>query len=437
MDLSNFDESCFQALYSYRSSIGWINKVIASDVETAMTDRSGEVQIGRKFFNQSIQNLEDLAFILAHEAAHKNVALLIASELELCYRYSNLINKGWSANFLEDFFINQSLFHAIPSNLPERFYADCKNWSVVFLQRSPKLFNTLKDLTEEQENALSQFKYAAQDWYKTNDLSNLYEVFKTGCDFLALMPPDKNNQESKSLVDHSPEDLDGGEGDPQGGEGNEASEGTKNGIKLRIPLIQDAKSASRFNLNDLMQALASLSSAIGNQAKRISEASGTQRIIGYSSPQDEELVNWELENYVPWTEAVVSPQKQEIVVLFDISGSMFKYLTLLHSIRAMLYEYKTQYFAFSSIVSNISFRRHYAEAKTGFGTSLGCILQILQKLEPSNVFIITDADWKLDTKEWPIEYAENLFRKHKITIFQQGHRNIRYIGRDYFTVVKL
>ena len=61
MDLSNFDESCFQALYSYRSSIGWINKVIASDVETAMTDRSGEVQIGRKFFNQSIQNLEDLS----------------------------------------------------------------------------------------------------------------------------------------------------------------------------------------------------------------------------------------------------------------------------------------------------------------------------------------------------------------------------------------
>lgn len=92
------------------------------------------------------------------------------------------------------------MFHAIPSNLPERFYADCKNWSAVFLQRSPKLFNTLKDLTEEQETALSQFKYAAQDWYKTNDLSNLYEVFKTGCDFLAIMPLDKNNEESKSLL---------------------------------------------------------------------------------------------------------------------------------------------------------------------------------------------------------------------------------------------
>ena len=436
MDLSNFDESVFQALYAYRSSIGWINRVEAADIETAMIDRNGEVQIGRKFYNQSLQNLEDLAFILAHEAAHKNIALIIASELELCYRYSNLINKGWSSNFLEDFFINQSLFHAIPSNLPERFYSDYKNWSSIFLQRSPKLFNTLKNLTNEQEAALGAFKYAAQDWYKTNDISNLYEVFKTGCDFLVLMPVDNSN-ETKSIVDHSSDDEkdQGNELTPE--EGLQASDGDKEGIKLRIPLVNDVKTASRFNLNELMQSLASLSSAIGNEAKRLSENSGTKRIIGYTNPTDEELVNWELENYIPWSEAIVSPQKQEIVVLFDISGSMFKYLSLLHSIRALLYEYKTRYFAFSSIISGISFKRDYAEAKTGFGTLMDCILEVMQRLEPSNIFIITDADWKLNTKDWPVEYAENLFAKHKVTIFQHGHRNIRYIDHKYFKVIKI
>lgn len=146
------------------------------------------------------------------------------------------------------------------------------------------------------------------------------------------------------------------------------------------------------------------------------------------------MILWDLEIYQPWTEPMGSPESQEILVIFDVSGSMFKYLSLLNMIRSILKNHQTTYWAFSDKPNEIVFKEKYAEVITGFGTKLDAVLDILKDRQRSNVFLITDAEWQL-TKRYPIENVERIIHNHNTTLFQRGRGKISYLRAELFEEV--
>jgi hypothetical protein len=372
--------------------------------------------------------MEDFAFILGHESAHKYINLLLASEFELNYHYSILIQRGWDQNFLEDMLINQSFFHTIPSNLVERYYANTSNWSQLFLQRLLPPFNKLKQLTEIQQTKLDLYKQACQAWYKDDEIPLLFEVFKSACKFLALFPPE---DQSELLVKHEKDEEDEAQSAPVSIDpdivSSKAGSGNQLAVKLRIPYVTDFKLSHTWRMEKVIASVAEFSNQLMLEAKKLQDSNGVNRIPGYSEPTDEELISWEVEQYIPWSEPVASPQSSKIVVIFDVSGSMFQYLMLLSSIRDLLANLDVTYYAFSNILSNIDFLPQHAEVQTGFGTSLTVILELLQTLEPSNVWIVSDGVWSL-SREYPPDRAEGILSKHFVTLFQRGTSKIKHIN---------
>lgn len=431
MNLSEFNELKFQALYRYRTAIGWLNDVqLLEQPFTARVDVTTKtVEISQVFYEAFIKNVEDLAFILGHESAHNTIDLILATNLELNFYYSLLLARGWDSNFLQDFFINQMLFHGIPSNLPERYYTNTKEWPNLFLQRRLQPFERLKLETNEQESKLQEFKHACQDWYKTDDFQMLKKVFETGCQFLVLFEKPGQSDE-QPMVEHPKEETEECSGTPEQEQLTSSAGKGSAEFPLRIPLVDDFSNCP-FQLFDTQTALQSLASSIEFQTSKLQEQSGFKRFPGWSDPTDEELVSWAIEQYIPWTEGAVNPQSQPVVVIFDVSGSMFKYLAALSLIRNLLSLYSVTYYAFSNVLSTITFHEKYASVQTGFGTSLDRVLDLLKQIEPSNVFLISDAMWSLSAI-YNDEQLASLFRKHRVTLFQQGQAPIPYVPKELF-----
>lgn len=429
-------ENVYQALYRYRAVIGWLNSVeIIDEPITARVDKHSQVEIGRKFKEEHLKCIEDIAFILSHESAHKYVSLLLASDFELNYWYSRLLSKGWTENYLQDLLINQSQFHAIQSNLPERYYDQTDNWTHLFLQRNLKAFGRLTKLNEKQEDALKYFLLTCQQWYLQNELPQLFEVFKSACKFLDLFEFPSNLPQKDGLVEHKEEEEEEDcNCDPAQVDDLPAHGGGKNlgEALLNIPYVSDFKVGMSWHLESLYKSLEKLSAAIDLLAKRISDAAGQHRTIGYSGPTEEELVNWDVGIFVPWTEALVAPQTKEITLIFDVSGSMFKYLSLLHNMREILRDFDVRWLAFSSWLSKIVFKDDHAEVKTGFGTDITDIVTYLAKLDRTNVVIISDAQWRLDIKQYSVETATTIFRKHHVTLLQAAYSDIRFLPKEAF-----
>jgi hypothetical protein len=435
-------ENIYQALYRYRAVIGWLNSVeIIDEPITARVDKHSQVEIGSKFKEEHLKTIEDIAFILSHESAHKYIALLLASDFELNYWYSRLLSKGWTENYLQDLLINQSQFHAIQSNLPERYYDQTDNWTYLFLQRNLKPFARLTKLNEKQQNALDMFKLSCQQWYLQNELPQLFEVFKCACKFLDLFECPKDLPEKEQLVEHKEEEEECEECEPPSQVDNIPSHGGGKNLGealLNIPYVSDFKVGMNWHLESLYKSLEKLSAAIDLLAKRISDAAGQHRTIGYSGPTEEELVNWSVGIFSPWTEALIAPQTKELVLIFDVSGSCFRYLALLHNLREILRDFDVHWYAFSSFISKIDFKLDHAEVKTGFGTDVTDIVQMLSKMDRTNVVIVSDAQWRLDIKQYSVEIAEKIFKKHHTTLLQIAYSDIRFLPSSCFReVIKL
>lgn len=422
-------ELVYQALYLYRAVIGWINQVeIVDQPITAQIDSHSCVKIGKEFKEEYLKKAEDIAFILSHESAHKYVALLLASDFELNVSYSRLVNKGWESNFLEDLLINQSQFHAIPSNLPERYYLNCEEWSLVFLQRNLKAFDRLTNLNDKQKAGLDYFKLCCNQWYQTNELPLLFEVFKSACNFLDLFEVQKSKN---SMVTHETEAESSG-----GAIGFSKGSGTDR-LLLKIPYITDFKLARSWKLESLSKNIEKFSAEMSILAKRIQDNNGIHRTIGYSCPTEEELICWDSEIYVPWTEPLSAPQSQDIHLVFDVSGSMFQYLSALSAVKESLKDFTVHWYAFSSHLTEIVFRTTWAEVETSFGTNLTDVLALLSRLDPANIVIVSDGQWTFDQKKYPVEYAERLVAKHKTTLLQASSSEVRLLSKSVFEVIAI
>lgn len=435
--MDKFQDLAFQALYRHRAVIGRINTVETSEtIATAQVDKQGNVLLGVEFCEKYVRNMNDMAFVLAHEASHQHCRVLIASDFETNLRYSLAIQAGWGVNYLEDLLINQSLFHAIPSNLVERYYKDSE-WQYWFLQRRLELFDNLKDLPPHQQNLLQQYRHACVDWYKSADLGNLLGCFKAGIDFLLSMP---RSDTDSLMVKH--EEAEGEEGescdsssasslDPEACQGS--SDTSNSRLKLRIPLV-DTPAQHIFKADALAEAIQSMAEELAQQGRHLDEEYSPTRREGYSNPHIEELIHWDLDLYIPWSEPKADPISQSVVVIFDCSGSMFKYLTLLNTVRAIFRNRDTTYWAFSDQPDKIDFHEDYAVVETGFSTMFDAVLDILINLEPSNVYIVSDGSWRLSPK-YPPEVAEQILAKHRVNLLQQGSRKLPYIKEESFTSV--
>jgi hypothetical protein len=440
----DFQEFYLQAYYRYRHNIGYLSSVVPSEeIQTAQVDEHANVEISPKFYEDFIKTPEDMAFILGHESAHKNVNVILASDFELNWRYSILIQRGYSDNFLSDLFINQMLFHAIPSTVCERYYATCEDPILMMLQRSIKLLKECPAPDDVSQSKLKLFLLACTHWYKNNEIQLLYEVFKAACDYLSSIPPPpkKENGKGNQMDDQLMVQHKKGESDEEDQEIQDSSYHTRDSelkeskYKLRIPGILEL--ADNLHIDpSVYNQIQSFNELVESQIAKLPIYFGEKRTIGYADPAPEELVSWALEQYVPWTEPIQSMPVQKVVLIFDVSGSMFKYLTILFKIKAVLADYLTEFYAFSTFVSGIQFASDHANVYTGLGTSLDCVLELLDKLEPSVVYITTDGDWSLSKKK-PPEYLERLCHKHKITIFQQGNMKIPYLPHDLITVIPI
>lgn len=428
--MEDFKESILLALYQYRKDIGWLNSVEPSDkVKTAEVDKNKNVKIGTLFFEKYLHSPEDIAFVLAHESSHQYIQTLLAADFEINLRYSLLCNRGWDSNYLQDILINQSLFHCIPSNLPERFYCHSK-WTHWFLQRKLDPFEKIEEqitLNSHQKDLLALYRMACVDWYKSNNLIHFFEVFKKVGDFLLTFPP---QQTEDLMVSHEE-----GKADKEMDEDKEVCEDTKDELHLRIPLVEDPITNS-LRIEELRTTLTNLAENIEQKARKLEDTYSEKRQEGYGNPHIEELIEWDLGIFQPWTEPKGNPESKEILVIFDVSGSMFKYLSLLNVIRSLLKNHDATYWAFSDTPSEIIFKETYAEVKTGFGTKLDAVLEILKDREPSVVFLISDADWALG-KKYPVENAENILHQHDITLFQRGSGKIAYVSRELFEVIHI
>jgi hypothetical protein len=433
--MESFRDVAFQALYRHRSLIGHITTVeMDEQASTAQVDKYGNVQLGPQFCKDYIRNMDDMAFVLAHEASHQHCRVLIASDFETNMRYSMAIQAGWGANFLEDLLINQSLFHAIPSNLVERFYKDSE-WQYWLLQRRLEPFDQLKDLTPQQQVLLSQYRHAAVDWYKQADISLLLCCFKASVDFLLSMP---RSTTEKLMVKHGDTSEDSeGEGCDGSSDSDKPSCGASDSaaprLQLRIPLV-DTPAKYVFKAEALSEAIQSMSDAIAQQGKHLNEEYSQVRREGYSNPHIEELIHWDLGLFIPWSEPKADPISQSVVVIFDCSGSMFKFLTLLNTVRAIFKDRDATYWAFSDEPTQIDFHSDYALVETGFSTMLDAVLDILVALEPSNVYIVSDGSWRLSPK-YPPEVAEQILMKHQVVLLQQGARKLPYVKESAFTEI--
>jgi hypothetical protein len=402
-------------------------------VPTAQVDKFGNVLLGPDFCEKYVRNMDDMAFVLAHEGAHQHCRVLIASDFDTNLRYSLAIQAGWGVNFLEDMLINQSLFHAIPSNLVERFYLDA-DWQYWFLQRKLDLFDRLQDLNPHQQTMLQQYRYAAVDWYKQADISTPLACFKAAIDFLLTMPRAKTDE---TMVKHeSSEGGEGGEDAPsdscQGGDGA-SDQLASNRLKLRIPLV-DTPAQYLFKADALAESISAMAAELAAQGRHLNEEYSQTRREGYSNPHIEELIHWDLDLYVPWSEPKSDPVSQGVVVIFDCSGSMFKFLTLLNTVRAIFSGYDATYWAFSDQSDKIEFYADHAEVETGFSTMFDAVLDILQPLESSNVYIVSDGSWRLSPK-YPPEVAEQILAKHRVVLLQQGARKLPYVKETSFAEI--
>ena len=430
--MDSFRDLAFQALYRHRAVIGQVSTVeMDSTVPTAQVDRYGNVLLGEEFCKRYVRNMDDMAFVLAHEASHQYCRVLVASDFETNLRYSLAIQAGWGINFLEDLLINQSLFHAIPSNLVERFYVDSE-WPYWFLQRKLDLFDKIPDLTPTQQNLLLQFRHAAVDWYKQADIPALLGCFKAAVDFLLSMPVADTSQ---TMVKHGDEEPGCSS---SGSSSNEeactgASDQSDSRLQLRIPLV-DTPARWVFKAEALSESIQAMVDEIANQGKHLNEEYSQTRREGYSNPHIDELIQWDLGLYVPWSEPKADPISQSVVVIFDCSGSMFKFLTLLNTVRAIFKDRNTTYWAFSDRADTIEFHSDYALVQTGFSTMLDAVLDILLPLEPSNVYIVSDGSWRLSPK-YPPEVAEQILAKHRVVLLQQGARKLPYVKETAFASI--
>lgn len=430
----DFRDLAFQALYRHRAVIGRITSVEMDEkIPTAQVDRYGNVLLGNEFCDSYIKGMDDMAFVLAHEASHQHCRVLIASDFDTNLRYSMAIQAGWGVNFLEDMLINQSLFHAIPSNLVERFYAD-SDWQYWFLQRRLEQFDKLTDLSPQQKTLLQQYRYAAVDWYKQADLTTLLSCFKAAVDFLLSMPKAPTNE---SMVKHEEAGDEETETSLPSGtcekESKGASDQAGTRLQLRIPLV-DTPSHYLFKAEALAESIQAMADELANQGKHLNEEYSQTRREGYSNPHIDELIQWELGIYVPWSEPKADPISQGVVVIFDCSGSMFKFLTLLNTVRAIFSNYDTTYWAFSDQPDKIVFHEDYALVETGFSTQFDAVLEILQDLEPANVYIVSDGSWRLSPK-FPPEVAEQILTKHRVVLLQQGSRKLPYVRESSFAEI--
>ena len=419
--MDTFTELYHQAFYRYRKNIGWISNIFFNEeVSTACVDDFSNITINPTFCKDFILNLEDCAFILAHETAHKTVSTILCSNFELNWRYS-LLSEVFSTNYMQDLFINQMLFHAIPSNLPERYYESVSVWDLYMLQRSPQILKKCPTPTKELENKLKLMLLACNKWYKSADYLDLYKVFQTACDYLLLIQHSGIHPESKPeqlMVDHKKSEKE------------KISEriienGRESKFKLNIPFIEDFSALMNFD-DEVYQKIKCLSDLIEDQVAKIPDYFGNKSYIGYADPQPEELISWQLELYIPWTERFQTKPSRKVKVIFDVSGSMFPYLTLLSKVRNLLQLYEADFYSFSTIFAKIDFFQDHAETYTGAGTCLDPILTFLENTEPCLAFIITDGEWSLRKHKLQDE-INKIFEKHQVIIFQQGTSKIKYL----------
>jgi hypothetical protein len=424
--MEEYIEQSLQALYRYRKNIGWINSITFEGRNTTVCiDEFSNVDINLNFCKEYILSLEDWAFILGHEASHKTVSTILCSNFELNWRYS-LLSERFSTNYMQDLFINQMLFHAIPTTLPERYYGNQKEWDLYFLQRSPKILKKCPTNTPELLNKLKLVLLACNAWYKTADYLDLYKVYEGTCDYLLLILKSNIQPESlpeQMMVSHQKEDT-----TPDKklylSEDREDNKG-KIKFKLNIPLVEDFIDIQNHDCN-IYQKIKSLNDLIEDQVAKIPDYFGNKSYIGYADPQPDELVSWQLEQYIPWTERFQTKPALKIKVIFDVSGSMFPYLTLLSKVKHLLQLYEAEFYSFSTLLDKIEFYQDHAETHTGAGTNLDPILNFLEGLEPCLIFIITDGAWSLRKNRLPDTIVE-IFEKHKVVIFQQGISKIPYL----------
>lgn len=430
MDTSFLTEQYLQALYRYRKNIGWISSVYFDyDIATACIDTHSNVKLNPTFCETWITCIEDWAFLLGHENGHKTVSTILCSNFELNWRYS-LLSEHFGSNYMQDLFINQMLFHAIPSTVPERYYGTQPAWDLYMLQRSPKILKKCPQNTPELENKLKLMLLACNRWYRSADYIDLFKVFETACDYLLLCLTSGHRPQSKPdqmMVQHEePEKESECSIDPTDcGIPGESETTTKIKYKLNIPFVDDFSDLMNFD-NETYQKVKCMSDLIEDQVAKIPDIFGNKSYVGYSDPQVDELVAWQLEQYIPWTERFQSSPDREVKVIFDVSGSMFPYLTLLSKVQKLLQTYKTDYYAFSTILAKIEFFQDHAETYTGAGTDLDPILALLDRIEPCLAFIITDGGWGLRKKKLPDE-IQAIFEKHRVVVFQQGISKIPHL----------
>jgi hypothetical protein len=259
---------------------------------------------------------------------------------------------------------------------------------------------------------------------------------------MSLEPPPKSQDgkgsklDDELMVQHKKEESEEEEEisteESDGADGGDLKESK---YKLRIPEVVELSNNLQMD-NSVYRQIQTFSDLVESQIAKLPIYFGEKRIVGYADPNPEELVSWALEQYIPWTEPLQSQPVQKVVLIFDVSGSMFKYLSVLFKVKAALSNYQTDFYAFSTFISNIQFCSDHANVFTGLGTSLDCILDLLEKLEPSVVYITTDGDWSL-RKHRPPEGIERVCLKHKITIFQQGGMKINYLPNELINIVPI
>jgi hypothetical protein len=422
--MEDYIEQSLQALYRYRKNIGWINSITFEGRNTTvLIDEFSNVDINLNFCKEYVLSLEDWAFILGHEASHKTVSTILCSNFELNWRYS-LLSEKFSINYMQDLFINQMLFHAIPTTLPERYYGNQKEWDLYLLQRSPKIFKKCPTSTPELLNKLKLVLLACNAWYKSGDYLDLYKVYEVTCDYLLLTLKSGIPSESipeQMMVSHQkdPENYE------ENGDIDLSDSKEKIKFKLNIPFVDDFLEIQNYD-HDMYQKIKSMNDLIEDQVAKIPDYFGNKSYIGYADPQTDELVSWQLEQYIPWTERFQTKPSLKIKVIFDVSGSMFPYLTLLSKVRHLLQLYEADFYSFSTLLAKIVFYQDHAETYTGAGTDLDPILTFLEGLEPCLIFLITDGAWTLRKTRLP-DVIVDIFEKHKVVIFQQGIGKIPYL----------
>lgn len=197
-------------------------------------------------------------------------------------------------------------------------------------------------------------------------------------------------------------------------------------ILLRIPYVLKLPIKRKAGVENLAQTLDRFGSILAMLLAKIADEHGYKRKPGWSDPSDEELLSWETENFIPWSEPNVKQDKPQIKLVFDISGSMFQYLALLNWLREQFMDYDIEFFAFSSMLSQIQFKSTHAEAWTGMSTLLDPVLEVLQSFEDAVVIIVSDGDWKLQKRMLP-EKLQAIFERNRVILLQPIDFKVPYL----------